>query len=172
MATLVPLRSCAIAISQNTVHPYSSCWGEASGDKRSGSGSGLEVEQNLPLRARGFKAPMLVVVENRIDDLLRVVHDLEQIQILGIDGAFGDELVLEPIDQPFPEIMLHQNNRDASRLPGLHQRQDLRELIEGAEAAWQDHVRRGVLDEHHLAREKVTKMQGYILIRVPALFMR
>ena len=47
-------------------------------------------------------------------------------------------------------------------LAGLDEGQRLEQLVEGAEAAGQDHEPIGVLDEHHLAREEVAELDAEV----------
>ena len=53
-------------------------------------------------------------------------------------------------------------------LPGLHQRQRLEQLIEGAEAAGEDDEGLGVLHEHRLAHEEVAEVLGQVDVGVEA----
>jgi hypothetical protein len=57
-------------------------------------------------------------------------------------------------------------------LAGLHQRQRLEQLVEGAEAAGEDDEGLGVLDEHRLAHEEVMEELGDVDVRVGPMLAR
>jgi hypothetical protein len=67
---------------------------------------------------------------------------------------------------------VHEDDRHLARLAGLHQRERLEELVQGAEAARQHDVGGGELREHHLAREEVLEAQADVLVAARGLLAR
>ncbi|CAM5733374.1 hypothetical protein SFUMM280S_04443 [Streptomyces fumanus] len=89
------------------------------------------------------------------DRLVHVVGQVEQQQVLLGRLALRDQGVLQPVDESAPVLGAEQDDREAGHLLGLHQGEGLEELVQGAEAAGQDHEALRVLDEHHLPDEEV-----------------
>src|SRR5690348_2767323 len=94
------------------------------------------------------------------DQLIGLVHRVryvEQLGILGADGAVADQRV--EVHHLVPELGAEQDQRHTLlHLASLHQRQDLEELVEGAVAAWEQHHRLGEVDEPELPHEEVMEM--------------
>ena len=57
-------------------------------------------------------------------------------------------------------------------LAGLGEREGLEKLVEGTEAAREDHEPAGVLDEHHLADEEVAELDSQVDVVVERLLVR
>src|SRR5687767_5136455 len=132
----------------------------------------LERQLGLAFGYRRLEAARMVVVEDRVDDLLRVVDHPDQLGIVHSDHAVGEELAVDPVEQPRPERRVDQDDRHAAYLVGLHQRENLHQLVEGAEAAGHHHERARELHEHHLAREEMPERVRHVLERVGRLLVR
>src|SRR5687767_1054226 len=132
----------------------------------------LEVQQYLALLRRRLEAALLVEREDGVDHLLRLVAHLQKIELEDVDHALGGKALAHPLEQPAPERLVHQDDRHLSRLAGLHQRQRLEQLVEGAVAAGQHDVRGGHLGEHDLASEEVAKAQADVLVAIAGLLAR
>ena len=76
-----------------------------------------------------------------------------------------------PVEQPAPVRLVHQDDRHAAALAGLHQRQRLDQLVERAVAAGQHDERGRSLHEHHLAREEMLEAQADVLVAVGGLLV-
>ena len=86
------------------------------------------------LRLLGFgryDIPGFIKGKNSIDDVCRLVDQLHQVQIFGLDQALRGHLLAHPLQQAMPERRAHQNDRNAAGLAGLYQGDDLAELIQG-----------------------------------------
>ena len=94
-----------------------------------------------------------------LNRLFRFVDKVEQFQLVMIDRAVRDtRMAFEPIRKRGPEILTHENDRDARvDFVGLPQSQKLKHLVEGAVAARKKHECRGGKSEHDLARKKIVE---------------
>src|SRR5215468_6063964 len=126
----------------------------------------------LALRGRGHERAILVVAEDRLDDLLGFVVHLDEVHVAGIDHALGDEPLAEPVEQAAPERLPHQDDRHFARLARLHERERLAELVERTEAPGHHDVGGGEAHERHLAREEMAERQADILEGVAELLAR
>src|SRR5689334_9321172 len=125
-----------------------------------------KVEQDLLLGLRRLETALLVIIEDGIDDALRLIYELNEVHVFWRDHAFRDECRAEPVDHAAPERLVHQNDRHLARLSGLHERQRFHDFIERAEAARQYDVSRSELNEHYFAREEVVEVLADVLIEV------
>src|SRR5436190_15789040 len=77
--------------------------------------------------------------------------------VLGADRAVTHERV--EIQHLVPELGAEQDDRHAfAHLARLRQRQDLEQLVERAEATWEQHHRLGEVDEPEFTHEEVMKV--------------
>ncbi len=112
------------------------------------------------LRLLGFgryDIPGFIKGKNGIDDVRRLVDQLHQIQIFGVDQALRGHLLAHPLQQAMPERRANQNDRNAAGFARLYQGDDLAELIQSTEAAGQDDVRIRIFHERDFAREEMAK---------------
>jgi hypothetical protein len=68
--------------------------------------------------------------------------------------------------------VVEEHDREVQDLPHLDQRQRLEELVEGAEAAGEDHEPLGRLHEHGLARVEVVEREADVEVGVRPLLVR
>src|SRR4051794_30867217 len=76
-----------------------------------------------------------------LDDVVEVVADDEEIHVLPRDHPVGQGALAQPVDQAAPVRRVHEADGELADLAGLDEGQGLEELVERAEAAWQDHER-------------------------------
>lgn len=112
------------------------------------------------------------VVLDDLDDLFRVVGDMEQVHIIGRNIAFGQHRILYPPDQAAPELGVEEDQRYLRHAPGLDQCQELADFIQGAKAAGHEDKRRAVFDETGLAREEITERHREIDVGIGLLLER
>ena len=88
----------------------------------------------------------------------RVVGEAEQRQVLAVDHAVPDERL--EVDDLVPVRRAVEQDRNAPLdLLGLHQRQDLHQLVERAEAAGKHDQRAREMREPQLAHEEVVELE-------------
>jgi hypothetical protein len=117
-------------------------------------------------------APLRIIrrTHNQVTHLIDRVADNQQIDVGSGDLARRENRFAHPVQQPIPVRAVEQNDRKVAHLPGLHQRQRLEQLIERTESAGEDHERLSILDQHHLAHEKIAERHRCIDIRIEMLF--
>ena len=69
---------------------------------------------------------------------------------------------LDPIHEPFPELLAHQNDGESLGLGGLNQRDGFEKFVQRAESTGQYDIALAVLHEHHLAHEEIVKFEAGI----------
>src|SRR3954451_24901493 len=111
-------------------------------------------------------------VDQKLDGLVDVVGDIEQVDVRRRDHAPGEHRTTDPVEQPLPVVTAEQHDRERRHLVGLHQDERLEELVEGAEPARQDDESLGVLDEHRLAGKEVPEVDRALDPLVDALLER
>ena len=106
-----------------------------------------------------------MVVRVEADDLvdrgLDAVGDAEEVMFLGRDVARAFELALDeraPVLPVGAAGHVEEHDRRRLRLAGLEEGEQLEGLVEGAEAAGEQHERVGLLDELELAGEEVAEV--------------
>src|SRR5580692_968362 len=103
-----------------------------------------------------------------LEDLGRVVGDVEQLQLIGADVALGQHRLLEPAEQAVPVPAADEDDRELGDLPGGDQRERLEQLVHRAEAAGEHHEGLRVLDEDGLADEEVAELHPDVHVVVEA----
>ncbi len=83
-----------------------------------------------------------------------------------------DHLRPDPLEQAPPIVAAEEDDGEVVDLLGLHQRQRLEELVEGAEATGEDDEGLGILDEHRLAHEEVAEVLGDVDVGIGAVLAR
>ena len=94
-----------------------------------------------------------------------------EFHVLRIDRLLGQQAFLHERPHPAPECAAHEHHRELLDLAGLHQREGLEDLVEGAEPAGQHDERAGVLDEHDLADEEMVELHEVIDIGIGLLLV-
>ncbi len=94
---------------------------------------------------------------------------MEQLQVVRGRLALRDQGVLQPLEEAAPVRGAVEDHREAGHLLRLHQGERLEQLVQGAEAAGQNHEALRVLHEHRLADEEVTEVQPEVDELVEAL---
>ena len=84
----------------------------------------------------------------------------------------AQHLGVHPAQQLGPVVLADQHDREVHDRPGLDQRQRLEQLVEGAEAAGEDHEAHRRLHEHRLARVEVLEAEPEVDVRVHPLLVR
>ena len=112
------------------------------------------------------------VVLDDLDDLFRVVGDMEQVHIIGRNIAFGQHRILYPPDQAAPELGIDEDQRYLRHAPGLDQCQELADFIQGAKAAGHEDEGGTIFDEAGLAREEITERHREIDVGIGLLLER
>ena len=120
--------------------------------RRRGTAAGTFSPDGGACRCRGSE---LVEAPDRVPGVGGAVDVLEQLDVGGRDHAFFDQEV--EVDQPPPVVGAEQHDRHLARLPGLHQRDHLEQLVQRAEAAREGHQRLGPHHEMHLADGEVVE---------------
>src|SRR5450755_3538437 len=92
--------------------------------------------------------------------LLGGLDEMEQLQVERTDHARLDEQV--EVDQPGPELAAEQQDRPASGLAGLDQRERLEQLVERAEAAREAHQCDRAHQEVHLSQAEVVELEAQL----------
>src|SRR6185437_7626556 len=90
----------------------------------------LERELRLAFGRAGLESARLIVLEDRLDHGLRVVDHAQELRIVHADHALFLERRLDPREEPAPEGAAHENHRELADLAGLHQREDLHQLVQ------------------------------------------
>src|ERR1043166_2054721 len=112
------------------------------------------------------------MVENRRHHGLRLIDQLDQVHVRGIDHALAYQRLPEPGDCAAPERLAYQDDRYFADLAGLHQGQRFHQYVESAEAAGHHDIGAGEFYEHYLAREKMPEGLADVLERINALLVR
>ena len=110
--------------------------------------------------ARRREPAFFVVVEYRVDHVLRLVDELHEVDVAGRNHVLGDETVAQPVDQPAPERVCTRMIGICRDLARLHEGQRLQEFVERAEAAGQHDVGGGEPHERDFAREEMAESTG------------
>src|SRR5271165_6131238 len=97
------------------------------------TGSVIPLTETSSPRSAQRLAGGLVPLQDALPDLRRALGEPEQLTILAVNDAFVDEEI--EIDRPAPVVLAHQDDRNRLDLPRLHQREDLEQLVDRAEAA-------------------------------------
>ena len=106
-----------------------------------------------------------------VDDLLLFVHDGEKPQIILVNVAGGQQPLLDPVEEAVPEFTSHEDDRKGFNAMGLHESERLEELVEGSKSAGHADKGHGIFDEHHLAHEKIFKIERQVGVIVRFLFI-
>src|SRR6266496_2114991 len=85
----------------------------------------------------------------------RVRH--KEIHVVGGDGALLDQRAAHELQQRLPELHAHEHERKVADLSRLDERRRLGHFVQRPEAAGHRDVPVGVLHEHDLANEEVSK---------------
>ena len=97
------------------------------------------------------------VAEER-EGVLGSVDELEQVEVLGSDGAGIDE-GLEVHDAMPVFTAVDDNENFLGKLVGLREREDFEEFVDGAEAAGKNHQRFGEIGEPEFAHEEIVEFE-------------
>jgi len=108
----------------------------------------------------------------QVAHLGRLVHQGEQVQVVRADLALGEHALAQPVHQPAPVVGVEQDHGELRDLARLREREGLEQLVEGAEAAGEDHEAARVAHEHDLAGEEVVELERYVAVGVAALLER
>ena len=92
------------------------------------------LQQNFALLRGRLESAIFIVCEDSIYNFIGFVHHGHQIDIFRTDGLFGHQRVFEPAQKTLPKRRIHQNDGNFSALSRLHQREDLRQFVQRAEA--------------------------------------
>lgn len=130
-----------------------------------------EISPRLRLGSVGESEPIPSDGGDDVDHFLWLVDDEESVGVFWGDRARLQHSIPEKVDHRGPEVTPHQDDRKINNLPGLDERRDLEEFIEGPETARHDHERIRVLDQHHLADEEVVEGDFQVQVRIRGLFM-
>jgi hypothetical protein len=102
---------------------------------------------------------------NDIVGLIDAIGAVEQFDISGTDGAVFHQSV--QVQDLVPVLCPKQHDRHAFlHLARLHQGKDLKELVERAEAAGEQHHRLGEIDKPEFTHEEVVKMKVHLVTDV------
>ena len=111
-----------------------------------------------------------LVVEDDADHFVRIVGQLDQVEIAGIDIAMPLlQLALHPMQQSFPVFGAEQDERELRDALGLDERDDFKQLIERAKPAGHVNEAEAVFREADLARKKIVEVQRKVGVAVALL---
>ena len=102
----------------------------------------------------------------------REAMEREQVGIRGRDLPAAHDRPAQPVHEAAPVRAPEQDDRHLGRLVGLHERERLERLVEGAEATGKNNRAARVLDEHRLAHEEVPERHAEVNPAVHTLLMR
>src|SRR6266446_2240170 len=125
-----------------------------------GATSGVAVPARLrePQRGLGLGRQLGAALDE-LERRARLIHELEQLQILGREGAVAHQSL--EVDHFFPERRtVEEHGNRTLELAGLRQRQDLEQLVERAEAAGKRNQGARQVREPQLAHEEVVELEA------------
>ena len=120
------------------------------------------VPQLDPQRIGRAQSQLLRQAGQPLDHFVVVVGDADAAQIGLGERAACERALPQPVDQATPVVAAVQDDRELREPPGLHERDRLEELVEGAHPTGQHDEAVGVLDQDHLAGEEVVKRDAAI----------
>src|SRR5256886_15397091 len=106
------------------------------------------------------------------DGLPRTVRDGEEPEIGGGDLALPRDTVFQPLHETGPVLRSGQDHGEVAHLPGLNQRERLEQLVHRPVSSRVHEEPGQVLDEHRLADEEVTEVDGAFDVGVEPLLER
>ena len=107
--------------------------------------------------------PVLIAVGYDGAYFVGLIHDMQQVDVLGTDVSHHQNSLLHPIDHPAPVVAAHEHHRESPDLLGLNEREGFEQFIHGTEASRKDHVRYGIFYEHELAHEEIPELHLDVL---------
>src|SRR5437660_5386029 len=93
-----------------------------------------------------------------IHDIVRLVANLEELQVFWRNLSLLQHRTLQPLDQTFPVRRTDQRNGEMQDLSRLDQGESFEQLIGGPESSREDDESFRILDEHRLAHEEVAEV--------------
>src|SRR5690348_9603496 len=99
-----------------------------------GSLDGADPEVESARGAPDLRLATAARLENDVDHLLRVVGDLDEVEIVGRDHALAQQLRLDPVEEAGVELAADEDHREVPDLAGLDEGERLHHLVERAEA--------------------------------------
>ena len=121
---------------------------------------------------RDLGAAAVVALDHRLDCLVRIVGDVQKVEVVRRDHPVGEQLAPDPVEQVVPVVGVEEHDGEVQHLAGLDQRQRLEQLVERAEAAGEDDEALARLHEADLARVEVRERVRDVEVGVRPLLVR
>ncbi len=111
-------------------------------------------------------------MKHMVHGFSRIIHHLDQVQVLFGHHAFGHQGAPDPVDHRGPEVNAEQHDGERGHLSGLDQHHCLKKFIKGAQPAGKHNKALRVFHKHGFAGKEVAEVDPQVDPLVQALLKR